>query len=440
MNHILLRLAYYIQAKSALGEIHAFIKSHPEPKGVSVLVDACRRWGIDYELGVISVHELHLVPRYSLLLFPRFEDHLILREETDGIAHVFHQQKGEINVQVESLQGHWSGSVLLIDAESEHHLPKGGASSLSKPMNWLAVIVLLLTGLQLYHWGQVGIMLLPVLGGMFFSVAAYLTGMGIGSKIAEQVCQSGDQKGACSTLLQSPSARVLGVPWSLLGVLYFGIHSLLMLSAVHSPAQESILTIDALLWFSALPVLGYSLYFQFFLLRAWCRLCLLIGLMLLTGMALTSLLIPIAIGEVHAALPYLLWSLLFVLMVLALIAGHTLACKWITLKQDQRGYHAFLYNPAAVQARLSQSSQLDYFPDLLALAGSESQPILQIVLSLHCSHCKRLFDDLMQKNTWTRSSRYAACSIAFWIRRSACPCVSGDCYGRRLGRSLVLLV
>lgn len=395
MKHLLLQLTAFIEGNVSRVAVKDFIRTHPEPGDVGVLVDACKQWGIAHELGAIPVEELHLAPRYSVLLFPLFEDCLLLLGVEEGIAIVQHQEKGEMRLQVQSLQAHWTGSILLIDKDSPHTLPTGNPSLIQKPTFWLLAVALLLVALQLYAWGRIGALLLPVLGGMYCSVAAYFTGLGIRTGIAAQVCASGAKKNACTTVLQSPVAKVLGIPLSLAGLFYFGMHAMLLLTALSSPAQKSILQLDALLWYAALPVVIYSLAYQYFRLRSWCRLCLLIVTMLLLGMGLSMVVAPKELVPVAASLPYLSWTGVLCIMALLFITADSLARHWVVLKQAQRNYHHFLYDPDAVQARLSKSSRLDYFPEVLSLPGNSDLHPTQLLLSLHCSHCKRQYEELL---------------------------------------------
>lgn len=93
-----------------------------------------------------------------------------------------------------------------------------------------------------------------------------------------KVCSIG-QKTSCSAILNSQGAKIFGIHWSVIGVSYFlgGGLSLLVTGMSHD-----ILIIGA--WLSVLSLFYtvYSIYYQGFVIKQWCTLCLIVqGLLVL---------------------------------------------------------------------------------------------------------------------------------------------------------------
>ena len=93
-----------------------------------------------------------------------------------------------------------------------------------------------------------------------------------------KVCSIG-KKTSCSAILNSQGAKIFGIHWSVIGVSYFlgGLLSLLVTGMSHD-----ILIIGAWLSMLSLFYTVFSIYYQGFVIKQWCTLCLIVqGLLVL---------------------------------------------------------------------------------------------------------------------------------------------------------------
>ncbi|MFK7784427.1 MAG: vitamin K epoxide reductase family protein [Crocinitomicaceae bacterium] len=97
---------------------------------------------------------------------------------------------------------------------------------------------------------------------------------------AQKICGSG-QKNGCNSLLSGEYSRLFGISLSDIGFLYFTFSVLFLIFPFISVYEKTLLftyvSIPALLF------IPYSLFVQYFKVKSWCRLCLLIQLSLFLG-------------------------------------------------------------------------------------------------------------------------------------------------------------
>jgi len=87
----------------------------------------------------------------------------------------------------------------------------------------------------------------------------------------KQICTRG-KKADCRSILQSASAKVLGISWSAIGFTYFSGSLLLLLnSGISNP---SVLPVLSYMNFLAIPLIFYSIIYQWKVAKLWCTLCL----------------------------------------------------------------------------------------------------------------------------------------------------------------------
>jgi uncharacterized membrane protein len=131
----------------------------------------------------------------------------------------------------------------------------------------------------LYTADWIVMALLPVAcAGVFISWLIVLQELGIDNKIAFLVCANTSD---CKSVIQSKAARLpFGTGWSDIGMIWFAF--LLIVLALSSFAGNTIQTenILSLCATASLPFTFFSLYYQWKIIKKWCRFCLIIVVLL----------------------------------------------------------------------------------------------------------------------------------------------------------------
>lgn len=136
----------------------------------------------------------------------------------------------------------------------------------------------------------------PILLPFLFSLFT-LSGAGVGllliwseldqhNPALQQICRGG-KKINCAAVLQSKAAKVMGVSWSSIGFSYFsGMSLLLLLDGINNPGA---LFIIAWLNIIALPYTVFSIYYQWYIVKQWCVLCLFIQSLLVLQLVMAMI-------------------------------------------------------------------------------------------------------------------------------------------------------
>lgn len=103
--------------------------------------------------------------------------------------------------------------------------------------------------------------------GYILGLLLMLREVSVYSPFVQKIC-GGGRKLNCTAVLSSKASKFLGVPWAVWGSAYF-LAGLISLSFI-----PSIIPVWSYLHLLALPYIIFSLYYQRFIIKQWCPLCL----------------------------------------------------------------------------------------------------------------------------------------------------------------------
>jgi uncharacterized membrane protein len=225
--------------------------------------------------------------------------------------------------------------------------------------------------------------------GIFFSLLLVLNELDIHSNLSDKLCHL-NKMTDCNAILNNSAAKVFGwIGWADVGSNYF-IGSLLILMSSIIRNDLSLLAIVSVL---TLPYPVYSVYYQGFVLKKWCPLCL--GVQLILG-AEFCLLFP--------RLSYLKFSFsdLCNFIIVFLITGLVYSLFLMNLRSKRANdsnshkYLSLKKNPFVLQALLLNQKYYDIpVTDTSLIFGPlDSQLTITAFMSLNCSHCARAFNKI----------------------------------------------
>jgi uncharacterized membrane protein len=176
----------------------------------------------------------------------------------------------------------WDGIALLPNPDSEaaqpdlqRHLEKDAQVMRNK--NWIqwvlaGTMLILFCGLAWIH-GLAWPVLVPWLVIKAIGVGAGIVLLAYEvnkqSETVKQFCTAGTTVN-CDAVLQSKGARIGGISWSIAGFAWMTVALLTLLSGTSGVSIATIMTI------LAFPYTLYSIYYQGFIVKQWCLLCLLV--------------------------------------------------------------------------------------------------------------------------------------------------------------------
>lgn len=220
---------------------------------------------------------------------------VLLQSLTNNQICYYREGKGDVMEEVEVFVEKWGGTVLLLAPDENSGEPNYEENRKKEQREKLE------KGLM---WGALGIF---VLVGVFLQTPLYLSGIfllyGIGTVVSilllqseygqrvewvEKLCSplppnGGINKVNCNTVTQSAGGKIFGFSWAEIGLVYFGGGTISFIIEQLTLTQVSLLS---LLHFITLPYVIYSIYYQAFVVRVWCMLCLIVqGVLIMIAVA-----------------------------------------------------------------------------------------------------------------------------------------------------------
>ncbi|TDE07964.1 peptidase C39 bacteriocin processing [Dyadobacter psychrotolerans] len=213
----------------------------------------------------------------------------------------------------------------------------------------------------------------------------------------QSFCQVGNRNN-CNSILRSKAANVTPwLSWSEVGYIYFAGGLLSILFAFLS-RNNSIIIIIELLAIVALPYTVYSVYYQKFVARQWCKLCMAVQVVLWVE----AILALVNISQFQNA-----WNMQSALLISLAFLIPTLL--WIFIKHPvyqasqvfdlQRELQKVKFDENYIRSTFQNQPQMPpVFEDMpvVRLGGNEAEHIVTVVTNPLCQPCTKLHSELLQ--------------------------------------------
>jgi protein-disulfide isomerase len=271
MEKIVSRFLQLLEVPVSDKYVRKILAAHPDFPSLLSISDTLQRLGIEHAVGRIEKETLAELPcPYLLPLEIGRDDILLIRNKQDLTKH-----KSDLE--------QWSGVVLkaespkkIIDkANQELFLKERRSNHYTVALLTLVGILLLFPFVVSFSW-LVFTLLILAMAGIVVGYFIFAKEIGVTYSVVDAFCNPGKAAtNSCDTVLRA-DIHLLGIKFSDAVLTYF-VFQALALSLVQALPQASGF-VTALAWLSVvtLPIILFSLYYQFFVAKAWCRLCLLV--------------------------------------------------------------------------------------------------------------------------------------------------------------------
>lgn len=158
-----------------------------------------------------------------------------------------------------------------------------------KILPWLLGILLCYMGYCVFIWN--GLFCLGYFGlylvGLIFSFFSMMRLLGVNFYFLNKLCGDFERKYNCDSVIASKGAYVIGdITWSDIGIIYFICMLLICMLAFDENLLIYIVTS-----LGTVPYIFYSVYYQMYVLRSWCLLCIIVQIVFLLALILSCLLL-----------------------------------------------------------------------------------------------------------------------------------------------------
>lgn len=399
-------LFHYLRKDGILVDKNEFLfqmQSHPDYPSLLSISDTLHFFRINNGTFRIESSEIHLLPkRFIVTLKDDTQNYadLVTKEpafyfvEKDG--HNFHL-KNETNQKVScsQLKDRWDGVVLLLEEKelSATDIRKG--NRLANTYSLLIILAICSSALIFLDYSPVTwklFAIFPVIG-FLFSVLASKDLFGIESGLIEKFCNLSSDSN-CNSVLESKKWKIFNfLKLSDLSLVFFTTQLIALLIYISVGAFLHYFSIQKLLLIISLPVIPISLYYQKFVEKKWCPICLTIIVTLI--IEITYLLFFVNVNFIFPAKSLALFGVVLFSVFLAWSWIKDNLIKIKELKEYNIKANRFIRNYEIFKLALKSRNKFDlpYTPIVL---GSKSNNIeISIISNPWCKYCSEAHKVLM---------------------------------------------
>jgi protein-disulfide isomerase len=252
--------------------VQKLVSSHPDFPSLLSISDILNRFGVVHAARRIAQEDINELSFPFLLPLDKGKGDILLIKNKQDLA----RHKNDLD--------QWGGVVLQAEASKQiidktnHDLYLKERRSRHYTVALLVLLVILLSLPFIYSFSWlVFALLVTSLAGSVVGYFIFAKEVGVTYTVVDAFCNPGKATvNSCDTLLKA-DISLLGIKFSDAVPTYF-IFQALALGLVQALPEATTGFITVLAWLSVvtLPIIFFSLYYQYFIAKAWCRLCLVV--------------------------------------------------------------------------------------------------------------------------------------------------------------------
>jgi len=376
------------------------VQSHPDYPSLLSISDTLSFFNINNGAMRLASSEIELLPERFIAVLREENNKLQLCFiEKKGNEYVYIKDKKSLIISKQDLETKWENIVLLAEKSEIELTNSSNKLSWIIPIWFLAIFILILyqsaDNLQTKLF-----FLFPILG-MLFSVAALKDLFGTKSELLNSFCNM-TASTSCTSIVSSTKWKIFKfVNFSDLSIILFSSQFIGLLLFLFTGNTVVFFSIQKVLIFTAAPVLFLSLYYQKFVEKKWCPICLAIITVIFLEFCYVHFFQNLSFG---ISLHYI-FMMGFVIASAALVwlILKKLLIQQKELKEFQLKGSRFMRNYEIFKNTLLASNQVEN--DLLnvgtiVLGNTEAPLRIIVVTSPFCGYCKDahfIIEEILQK-------------------------------------------
>ncbi|WP_422859912.1 vitamin K epoxide reductase family protein [Flagellimonas sp. S174] len=392
LSNTLLGYLKALNIKVSSSELKLQLFSHPYTPSLFAVSETLNFLKIDNVAAEVEHRQLEYLP-----------DNFIALINDDGKEEYFaHVKKLKRSIQLNEQRGHisyedfckmWSGVVLIAEKNDEKR-----RNTLTK--NSIILYTLLLIPL-IFFWSKPLILIYGILGiiGLVLSEEIFKTTNQVDSYLADKICGNEEKGKGCSTVLNDTRYRLFS--FSLNDFLF----SFFISTLVYTLWNTIFDVTHILLYVVAFLMVCATIFIQKFIVKSWCRLC------LLSSFCIIGQAILVFVHNFYIQKEVVLYSeagsfvakatifvFLFTLSLLMVDQYRRLRKNNYQMTKDVIELLRFKRSPKVVSQMISSGKKISSFIDLNPLGhnNTEAHHIIRLVISTTCNFCKDSFNQFYE--------------------------------------------
>ena len=363
------------------------IQSHPDYPSLLSIADTLSFFNIENGVIRVEVLDIELLPdRFIAFLNEEKSKPQLCFIERKGSTYFCTKDKKTIDISKSELETRWKGIVLLVEKPKTEALITVTKTKITWFLPFLCLIMFLVILIQLeYNLPTKLFFLFPSLG-ILFSIAALKDLFGTKSELLNNFCNM-TVSTSCTTVVGSTKWKIFEiVNFSDLSIVFFTSQFLGLFVFLLNDNSIAFFAIQEMLLFGAIPVLLLSVYYQKFVEKKWCPICLVIISIILLELgylfATQNTYFTISTKEL------IVFAFVFLSLMLTWSALKKILTKQKELKEYQLRAIRFERNYDVFKNSLFAKDKTQLPQNNIILGNKESKTIITIISNPFCGHCK----------------------------------------------------
>ncbi len=403
---VIQRAVKYYKIPVTKNSVKVTLKSHSYYPAFKSICDALNEWKVEHYPLKYELEEIKDLTTPYIAHFKTGGGRLAFVSEIKNSNITYYESyNSKREADLKEFLEKCSGAVILLNPDErsgeKEYRKKKHDELIGNGILPLAVIILLcfivITIVNSFASGYLlikkmqGLLLLTKTLGVILSLLLILHEFEISFSMTDKLCHF-NKATNCNTVLNDKASKIFGwIGWADLGFIYFTGGLLFLLQ---SPVISDY-SLMAILSAFSVPYPAFSIYYQGWVLKKWCPLCLGVQLLLVTEFII---LLPSFSNMKFSFMD--LSGLILIFLVTGLI--YCLIIMYFREKMSNEvhfyKYLGFKKNPDIIRTVLFHQQHYDIpLTETSLVFGVKNSPIMiTAFLSLNCSHCARAFNKIRE--------------------------------------------
>lgn len=400
------KFLHSIGAKVTKTSVEEFIEKHPDHDTMVAYVDALEKWNIEYAALKVSDDDYLQMPTPHITYLRRNGGTFaVVKKVTSDTIEWYDTNTGWVKDFLSDFKNDWSRVVLLAETNDKsgeiEYVQKRkkeiwNKSRLPLSITLIAVSIMAFTSYSNFLFTLLTIPLLILkLSGLVIVTLLLVKSIDSNNDFVNKLCNVG-KKVSCQSILDSEAAKITSwLSWSDLGFIYFSSTLISFLLCGSSPTNLNFF-FSLQFIFSSIGVLFsfYSIYYQAFIAKIWCPLCL--GVIAIFWLELFTL----STYFYNSAFSFLITNYIvaFCLVGLSLPIAFLLlfkktAIEAIETKKLKSELIKLKSNPEVFETLMRKQRRMQFIPQgmgVITLGNPEAEHTLTMVSNPLCTPCAKM--------------------------------------------------
>jgi uncharacterized membrane protein len=386
------------------GTIKESLKAHPQYPTFKSICDVLNDWNIEHYPLKYEIDEIKDIKTPFIIHFMNGGGQLafVIKIEDNKVYYFDSYKTKKVN-SLDDFSEMCSGAIILIcpgekSGEKEYSKKRQNeilSNAVLPGVIGTVILIIIITVLMAFSNGGLlsnktqYLLFLTKTIGIVLSVLLVMHEFEVHTSLIDKLCHI-HKSTNCNSVLNDTSSKIFGwFGWADVGFVYFMGGFLVLLQNFSSPD----LTLLAIMSAISLPYPIFSIYYQGFVLKKWCPLCLGVQVILIAEF----LILLSQFSKLHFSLTAtLIFSLAFIVVNIVYLLTNMYYREKLANEVHYYKYLGFKKDPDVLKTLLLNQSyyHIPVTSHSLVFGSQSATLIITAFLSLRCSHCARAFNKI----------------------------------------------